>query len=179
MVEMLGCPDRETLLLVNARKLFANASQRRRWLAVAQRSGVVEQFELELRRYDGKLIWTEINARAVNDEQGRTRHWDGSAEDITARKRAEAVLRDSREQLGALAAYLQSVREEERTRVAREVQGEVGHALAGFGSLDGGALSAGAGTDHQEIVALHRCRDFILVHSCLGWSFLGRDCKTL
>jgi len=132
MVEMLGYPDRETLLSVDARKLFANPSQRRRWLAVAQRFGVVEQFELELRRYDGKLIWTEINARAVNDDQGRTQHWHGSAEDITARKRAVEVLRDSREQLRALAAYLQSVREKERTRVARKVQGEVGQALAGL-----------------------------------------------
>src|SRR5438876_4048008 len=93
---------------------------------------VVEQFELELRRYDGKFIWAEINARAVNDDQGRTQQWHGSAEDITARKRAEEVLRDSREQLRALAAYLQSVREEERTRVAREVHGEVGQALAGL-----------------------------------------------
>jgi PAS domain S-box-containing protein len=131
MVEMLGYPDRETLLPVDARRLFANASQRRRWLAAARRAGVVEQFELELRRYDGRLIWTEINARAVSDHQGRTQHWDGSAEDITDRKRAEEVLRDSREQLRALAAYLQSVREEERTRVAREVHGEVGQALAG------------------------------------------------
>ena len=132
MVEMLGYPNRETLLPANARRLFANASQRRRWVAAAQRSGNIEQFELELRRYDGKLIWTEINARAVNDDRGRTQHWHGSAEDITARKRAEEVLRDSREQLRALAAYLQSVREKERTRVARKVQGEVGQALAGL-----------------------------------------------
>ena len=132
MVEMLGYPNRETLLPANARRLFANASQRRRWVAAAQRSGNIEQFELELRRYDGKLIWTEINARAVSDHQGRTQHWDGSAEDITDRKRAEEALRDSREELRALAAYLQSVREEERTRVAREVHGEVGQALAGL-----------------------------------------------
>ena len=132
MAEILGYPDRETLLSVDTRKLFANSGKGRRWLAAARRSGVVERLELELRRYDGKLIWTEINARAVNDNQGRTQHWDGSAEDITVRKRAEEVLRDSREELRALAAYLQSVREEERTRVAREMHGEVGQALAGL-----------------------------------------------
>jgi PAS domain-containing protein len=49
MVGMLGYPDHETLLRVDARKLFANASQRRRWLAAAQRAGVVERFEVELR----------------------------------------------------------------------------------------------------------------------------------
>jgi len=96
MVEMLGYPDRETLLSVDARKLFANARQRRRWLAAAQRSEVMDQFEVELRRHDGKLIWMELHARAVKDGHGRTQHWDGSAEDITVRKRAEEVLRHSR-----------------------------------------------------------------------------------
>jgi len=130
MVEMLGYPDRQTLLKVDAGDFFADATERRRWLAAVQRSGVVERFELRLRRYDGKLIWTEINARAVKDERGRTRHREGSAEDITSRKRAEEKQRNSREQLRALAAYQQSVREEERTRLSREVHNEVGQALA-------------------------------------------------
>src|SRR6185436_8991999 len=82
MVEMLGYPDRDTLLSVDARKLVVHASQGRQWLRAARQSGVIDQFELELRRYDGKPIWTEINSRAENDERGRTLHCDGSAEDI-------------------------------------------------------------------------------------------------
>ena len=49
--------------------------------------------------------------------------------DITERKRAEAELQASRDKLRALAARLQSVREEERTRVAREIHDELGQAL--------------------------------------------------
>jgi signal transduction histidine kinase len=45
------------------------------------------------------------------------------------RKRAEARLRDSHEQLRALSVYLQYVREEERTRIAREVHDELGQQL--------------------------------------------------
>ena len=45
----------------------------------------------------------------------------GSIRDITERERAVNELRASREQLRALAARVQSVREEERTRVAREI----------------------------------------------------------
>lgn len=50
--------------------------------------------------------------------------------DTTAQKEAEAQLRDSGEQLRALAARLQSVREEERARIAREIQERLGQALA-------------------------------------------------
>jgi PAS domain S-box-containing protein len=49
--------------------------------------------------------------------------------DITGRKRAEEELQRSFAQLRALAARLQSVREEERTRVAREIHDELGQAL--------------------------------------------------
>jgi PAS domain S-box-containing protein len=49
--------------------------------------------------------------------------------DIARRRRTENELRDSREQLRALAARLQAVREEERTRVAREIHDELGQML--------------------------------------------------
>jgi PAS domain S-box-containing protein len=49
--------------------------------------------------------------------------------DITATKRAERELQHSLEQLRALAARLHSAREEERTRVAREIHDELGQAL--------------------------------------------------
>ncbi|HYL80615.1 MAG TPA: PAS domain S-box protein, partial [Candidatus Acidoferrum sp.] len=52
--------------------------------------------------------------------------------DITQRQQAEAALRASREQLRALAGHLQSVREEERTRIAREIHDELGQVLTGL-----------------------------------------------
>jgi signal transduction histidine kinase len=45
------------------------------------------------------------------------------------RRHAERQLRESHEQLRALSVYLQRVREEERTRIAREVHDELGQAL--------------------------------------------------
>jgi signal transduction histidine kinase len=49
--------------------------------------------------------------------------------DITERKLAEEQMRTSREQLRNLSAYLQSMREEERTNIAREIHDELGQAL--------------------------------------------------
>ena len=54
------------------------------------------------------------------------------AEMCRERIRAEERLRESREQLRALSVYLQYVREEERTRIAREVHDELGQSLTGL-----------------------------------------------
>jgi signal transduction histidine kinase len=51
------------------------------------------------------------------------------ARERAERRRAEEQLRESHRRLRALSVYLQSVREEERTRIAREVHDELGQAL--------------------------------------------------
>ena len=52
--------------------------------------------------------------------------------EIGERRRAEEHLRSSEENLRALAGRLQSVREEESTRIAREIHDELGQALTGL-----------------------------------------------
>jgi two-component system, NarL family, sensor histidine kinase UhpB len=49
--------------------------------------------------------------------------------DVSARQRADAVLLESREQLRRLALRLSTVREEECTRISREIHDELGQAL--------------------------------------------------
>jgi signal transduction histidine kinase len=49
--------------------------------------------------------------------------------DITKRKRAEEKLKESREQLRNLSAYLQSSREQERASIAREIHDDLGQTL--------------------------------------------------
>jgi signal transduction histidine kinase len=64
--------------------------------------------------------------------------------ELAERELTEQRLRASEENLRALAAHLQSVREEERIHIAREIHDELGQALTGL-KYDINALARGAG----------------------------------
>ena len=55
-----------------------------------------------------------------------------NAQLFVERKQTEEQLRSSKEQLRALSAHLQSIREEERTLIAREIHDELGQELTGL-----------------------------------------------
>ncbi len=92
MVRMLGYPDRQALLAVSAMSLYVNAEDRTRWQRLVEREGAVVGYEVQWRRFDGTVIWVRESAQVVRDATGRPAYYEGSAEDITARKRAEAEL---------------------------------------------------------------------------------------
>ena len=56
----------------------------------------------------------------------------GSGIDITKRKKAEEELKETNEQLRSLSSHLQSIREEERIHIAREIHDELGQQLTGL-----------------------------------------------
>ncbi|WP_347902323.1 transporter substrate-binding domain-containing protein [Pseudomonas purpurea] len=76
----------------------------------------------------GEQRWAEIKAITRRLEDG-TAVWDGIVWDISESKRIELELASSREQLRELSAHLESVREEEKARIAREVHDELGQML--------------------------------------------------
>ncbi len=55
--------------------------------------------------------------------------WDGMLINITPNKKTELELRHSRQQLSKLSAHIQSVKEQERTRIAREIHDDLGGTL--------------------------------------------------
>jgi PAS domain S-box-containing protein len=102
MVELLGYPDRESLLQLNAYDIFVEREDRSSQVDRIEETDLIRGYELQLRRFDGSLIWVLDYARAVRDSTGRTRFYEGSLEDITERKQARENLRKSNEKLGAV-----------------------------------------------------------------------------
>jgi PAS domain S-box-containing protein len=77
-------------------------------------------------------LWLSLYFSPLRSANGDVIGGMGVVEDITERRQVEEQLRSSREQLRNLAAYIQSVREEERTKIAREIHDELGQALTGL-----------------------------------------------
>ncbi len=93
LVQMLGYPDRESLLAVDVVDLYVEpAETRARWRSLIEREEVVRDFEAQVRRRDGKVIWIRQSARAVRDDDGRVLYYEGAIEDITARKQRQREL---------------------------------------------------------------------------------------
>lgn len=81
---------------------------------------------------DGSAIPIECSAAPIRNDQGAIIGSVLVFRDITERRQAEEELRHSREELRSLAAHLEHVREEERTRMAREIHDELGQMLTGL-----------------------------------------------
>jgi PAS domain S-box-containing protein len=97
LVEMLGYPTREALLAVSAEELYPNPAQRRQLRSRLEQEGIVHAFPSQLRRHDGAVIWVEGYTQVIRGDNGQVMYFQGSLIDITERKRAKEVLRQSEE----------------------------------------------------------------------------------
>lgn len=101
-------------------------------------------------RKDGSLMPVSYVATAIV-KNGKTAAVVTAFQDISQRKKAEQDLLESREQLRNLSAHQQSVREEERTRIARELHDELGQMLTAI-KLDATWLATRLSGENSNIV---------------------------
>ncbi|MGE5478393.1 MAG: putative bifunctional diguanylate cyclase/phosphodiesterase [Bacteroidales bacterium] len=76
-----------------ARHLYVNPVDRDRFKRALAVDSEVRAFEAQVFRKDGSIIWIAENARAVRDDSGDVVCYEGTVQDITARKLAEERLR--------------------------------------------------------------------------------------
>src|SRR5579863_3855332 len=71
------------------KEMYADPNVRDVFKQLIEKYGSVKDFEYEVRRKDGAKIWISENAHVVRNPDGEILSYEGTIEDITARKRAE------------------------------------------------------------------------------------------
>jgi PAS domain S-box-containing protein len=103
--------------------------------AVVMKTKKPKRFD-EFGNVKGRFLFLDVYKAPFWDENGKMIGTVGCGRDVTKekqieeeRRRTEEKLKKSQKQLSSLTAHLQSVREEERANVAREIHDELGQSL--------------------------------------------------
>lgn len=114
LLDLLGCPDLDTLRRTPSDAFYVNPEDRRVWEGPAREGRGQVELAFWLRRLDGRTIWVKGKVQAVRDAEGRVRSYEGFIEDHTDRKQMEAQARHTArvaamgELVGAIAHQLRN-----------------------------------------------------------------------
>lgn len=78
-------------------QIYINPNERSNLLILFDKNDEVKNFEAQVRRKDGAILWTSRNLRAVRDSSGTILYFDGFAIDTTERKKLERDLTKAKE----------------------------------------------------------------------------------
>jgi PAS domain S-box-containing protein len=113
----------------------------------------------------GKVLWTEERWYVSVNSGGAGLRAFGTCQDITDRKNIENQVTETTSEVRKLTAHLENVREEERTRMAREIHDELGQQLTGL-KMDAEWV---AKKTHSNEVVSHKMSDMIaLIDETVG-----------
>ena len=130
-------------------------------IAVQDRNGFLESLRqsagsMTVWNWEGRIagihgqVWVNCRATPRPGENGQVQ-WEGVMLNISESKRKEQEIRESRQLLRELSAHMESVKEEERKRIAREVHDELGQALTAL-RMDVSMLRLTAGEEHPQFL---------------------------
>ncbi|MEG4987475.1 PAS domain S-box protein [Microcoleus sp. BR0-C5] len=78
-------------------QLYVKPNRRDEFAALMNEYGILSNFESEIYRKDGSIIWISENCRAACDEAGNLLYYEGFIKDITDTKQAEIKLQQAKE----------------------------------------------------------------------------------
>jgi PAS domain S-box-containing protein len=93
LARMFGYPSPQEMMSSVAdigRQVYVSSEKRAEMKRLLLERLTIQGFEEENYRKDGSIIWVSLNAHAVYDASGAVQYFEGTIQDITQRKRAEA-----------------------------------------------------------------------------------------
>jgi len=81
---------------------------------------------------NASVKWIHESGNLIKIGKDQTFHYEGTVQDITAQKEYENQILEVSKRLRSLTAHLQTVQEEERINIAREIHDELGQQLTGI-----------------------------------------------
>ncbi|MCM8712015.1 ATP-binding protein [Clostridium sp. SYSU_GA19001] len=100
VMDILGYTDNEELLNTNINN-FIYSSLINNELELVNMKDVCEltDFELQIKRNDGTIIWVQVNCRIVYNNKEQQQYLEGSIQDITLRKYTETMIKEQQKLL--------------------------------------------------------------------------------
>lgn len=129
MARILGYDSHDELEKQNAYNFYFSRQERDNVIARLRREKQLSNYESVMRRIDGNRVYTIENISLHINESSGDEIIEGIMIDISDRKKNENELLAKNEQLRDLSEHLQNVREQERTRIAREIHDELAQQL--------------------------------------------------
>ena len=65
-----------------SRQLYVQPERRQEFVRLIESEGLVSQFEAQVYRKDGEIIWISETAQSVKDKAGNLMYYEGTVEDI-------------------------------------------------------------------------------------------------
>ncbi|MBW4520955.1 MAG: PAS domain S-box protein [Scytolyngbya sp. HA4215-MV1] len=87
-------------------QIYVDSTRRAEFIRLMQENDVVREFESQVYRQDGSIIWVSENVRAVRNDTGDLLYYEGSSFEITDRKQAEEALKSAYAEQRALFAAM-------------------------------------------------------------------------
>ncbi len=89
LVQLLGYANPQALQDIKNINFHLEAKARQQWRQQMECDDTVQDFEMQLRTLEGKVIWVRHNSRAIRDRNCKILYYEGAIEDITERKQVE------------------------------------------------------------------------------------------
>jgi len=156
-VELLAAPDRFMAMMLEAdRPGFVES------LTQATEKFSTLNWEGRIIVPGGDMKWINMRGSPRRMESGVVLLWEGIVSNITHSKEAEKAIRESRQQLAELSSHMETMIEQERARIARDIHDELGGLLVAMkfeASLLAGKIAKEAPTLAQRIASLGKLVD--------------------